>query len=430
MKKLPLALLPFLLQATIASAAPIKPSHAPKHFDKIMIVIFENMSYAEIKAEPTFHKLVEYSGQTLDENGRLLKMLKPGAAFDTTGNGYAFFSQYYNNHSGGDEPTRPSQPNYIAMTSGSIQGVKDNEIYNLDVDNLAMELNDAKLSWKVFAEDLPDPKAISLTTTDSPHKKQMPPAPFVRDPNKSEVENDRAEEAYNAQYNPGKSLDYHAKSGCFIGKSNHDGPGADDDGYMRKHEPFISYKNIQSNFNNCKNIINASHLNEYLDKMPDVALFIPNQIDDGHNGELADRTRNANAFLSKMMGTDPTTGEPLPDAARAPFQRFMANGGLLVITFDEPSVTGNPDKTVYTILAGNMIKSGSYPNASGKQTPVCYPASAAKKAGFVQDHCNHYNLLKMIEVNWNLRGLSKKNTSAGYQMSYALDNSVPELWRN
>lgn len=428
MKKFSLALLPLLLHSTIVSAEPAKPSHAPKHFDKIMIVMFENMSYAEIKAEPTFHKLVEYSGQTLDENGRLLKMLKPGAAFDTTGNGYAFFSQYYNNHSGGLEPTRPSQPNYIAMTSGSIQGVKDNESYNLDVDNLAMELKDAKLSWKVFAEDLPDPKATSLTASNSASKKKTPPAPFVRDPNKSEAENDRAEEAYNAEYNPGKSPDYHAKSGCFIGKSNHDGPGADTDGYMRKHEPFISYKNIQSNYSYCKNIMNASHLVESLDNMPEVSLFIPNQIDDGHNGELEDRTRNANAFLSKMMGTDPKTGEPLPDAANAPFQRFMANGGLLVLTFDEPSVTNNPDRTIYTILAGNMIKSGSYPDASGKQMPVCYPA-AAKKAGYAQNQCNHYNLLKMIEANWNLRGLVKKNTSAGYQVSYTLDNAIPELWR-
>lgn len=428
MKKFTITLLPLLLQTTFLHAENVKPTHLPKHFDKIMIVMFENMSYAEIKAEPTFHKLVEYSGQSLDENGHLLKLLKPGPALDTTGNGYAFFSSYFNNHSGGEEPTRPSQPNYIAMTSGAIQGIKDNENHDLDVDNLAMELNDAKLSWKVFAEDLPDAKATSLSTMPSSRNKINPPVPFVRDPNKSEAENDRAEEAYYAEYNPGKSLDYHPISGCFIGASNYDGPGSIDDGYKRKHEPFISYKKIQSNFNYCKNIVNASHLNESLSNMPTVSFYIPNQIDDGHNGTLEERTRNANAFLSKMMGTDPKTGTPLPDAANAPFQRFMSAGGLLVLTFDEPSVTGNPDRTVYTLLAGKMIKSGAYPNASGKQSPVCYPAKALQ-AGFAQTHCNHYNLLKMIETNWNLRGLSKKNTSPGYQLSQSLDNNIPELWK-
>lgn len=224
---------------------------------------------------------------------------------------------------------------------------------------------------------------------------------------------------------------FNAQSGCFTGAENNDTSNTDD-GYMRKHEPFISYINIQNNFNRCKNIVNSSHLAADLQHMPDVSFYIPNQINDGHNGELEERTVNANAFLSKMLGTDPKTGEPLPDAASAPFQQFMAQDGLLIITFDEPSVTGNPDETIYTMFAGKMVQSGAYPTNDGRNAPVCYPAnSTARDSGgtYAANRCNHYNLLKMIEANWNLRGLNKKNTSEGYKTAYALDKSIQSLWK-
>ncbi len=428
-----------------ADAAPLPSVHQPGHFSKIMVVIFENMSYAEIRNEPTFKKLVEYSGHTLDQNGRLLRMMTARPAMDSSGNGYAFFSSYYNNHTGGTEPARPSQPNYIAMTSGSIQGIKDNDMHDLDVDNLAIELNDAGISWKIYAEDLPDPKAAMLSDTLRTHGMMnvSPRQPFVRDPDKSEEENDLAEQKYldeyrklNHLYQEENKTGFNFASGCFTGASNVDGGGAHDNGYMRKHEPFISYQNIQKNFANCKNIQNAAHLAADINNMADVNFYIPNQINDGHNGTLAERTMRANAFLSRMMGTDPKTGEPLPNAANAPFQKFMAQDGLLVITFDEPSVTGNPDKTIYTLLAGSMINSGAYPNKDGKNAPVCYPAinkqnnySPDENGKYDPAHCNHYNLLKLIENNWRLRGLDAKSTSTGYKYALPLDNDISSLWK-
>jgi hypothetical protein len=412
-------------------------SHQPKHFSKIMVVIFENMSYEEIKNEPTFRKLVEYSGNTLDSKGRLIKLLKAGPTHDTTGNGYALYSSYFNNHSGGTFASRPSQPNYIAMTSGSTHGIISNDIHNLNVDNLGLELNEANISWKVYAEDLPDPKdPVSANAADIDTSARIT-KPFMPDPHKSEQENDRAEQKYNASLKKAAASinGFLSNSGCFTGESNVEGQGAPDDGYMRKHEPFISYTSIQNKHENCAKIINASHLAQDVNNLPDVTFYIPNQIHDGHNGELEERVINANSFLSKMMGTNPKTGEPLPDAANAPFQKFMAQDGMLVITFDEPSVTGNPDRTIYTLLAGNMLNSGAYPGRNGDKSPVCYP-SAVSQTG-VQDsnglyepsHCNHYNLLKLIEENWSLRGLKPQNTSAGYKHAFALDNGIDALWK-
>lgn len=331
-----------------------------KHFDKIMIIMFENMSFPEIQNQPVFKKLISHT----QKKAKVNKLSDPG---------YALFNSYYNNHNGGIIPTRSSQPNYFAITSGSTHGIVDNDIHDLDVDNLAMELIDANITWKVYAEDLPDPKN-------------------------------------------GK---------CFTDKVF-----PSDNGYKRKHEPFISYLNIQTNFQHCKNLVNSKHLLEDLDHdMPTVSFYIPNQINDGHNGNLWQRTRQANAFLAKMMGMDAKTGELLPDAARAPLQKFISQGGLAVITFDEPSTTGNSNKTIYTLFAGNMVKNGNF-------TPICYPSLNEQNrypkdayGDYAPTHCNHYNLLKMIESNYGLRGLEFSHTSSGYKYAYSLDNNISSLWR-
>lgn len=419
-------LLPFFTLHTYAKSSPML--HQPKHFQKIMVVMFENMSYAEIKNEPTFKRLVEYSGHSLDAEGRLIKLASRHPMHDLTGNGYAFFSSYYNNHSGGNEPTRPSQPNYIALTSGSIQNVSNNEDHDLAIDNLAMELIDAGVSWKVYAEDLPDPRNTRYIhqSADSIDVK-----PFIPDPQKSEQENDAAEHQYYAKYKKqNSSSSPMTRSSCFTG---HTYPS--EDGYQRKHEPFISYKNIQSQYERCKNIVNSKHLESDMDQLPAVSFYIPNQINDGHNGELEQRIVRANAFLSRMMGTDPKTGLPLPSSADAPFQKFMAHGGLVVITFDEPSVIGNPDNTIYTLFAGNMVRSGAYPDKAGEHAPICYPYISEQtkyprdpNGDYERSHCNHYNLLKLIEKNWSLRGLSDKNSSSGYKYAYPLDNNISDLW--
>ena len=193
---------------------------------------------------------------------------------------------------------------------------------------------------------------------------------------------------------------------------------------------------MQQNPELCHNIVNSRQLTEDLNhKMAEVNFYIPNQINDGHNGVFSERIKNANAFLSSMMGTNPATGLPLPNAKEAPFQKFMAQGGLLVLTFDEPSVIPQSDMAIYTLLAGPMINSGAYPKASNTQNPVCYPDISQqnlypkdKNGDYEPSHCNHYNLLRLIESNWDLRSLSSAGTSAGYKYAFPLDHQIPMLW--
>lgn len=382
-------LLPLALTFSFSSLAYADIEKSQTHFPAVMVVMLENMSYAELKNEPVIKKLMSYTGNELDAKGRLHALRTP-ASVDENGFGYAFFSAYSNHHEGGILPTRPSEPNYIALTSGSIQKIIDDDLHDVDADNIANELNDANISWKIYAEDLPNQLDGDVKPTDF------------------------------------------SRAGCFISRS-HSHHGRPEDGYMRKHEPLVSYLSVQTQKEQCAKIVNSDALAVDVTNMPNFSMYIPNQVNDGHNGTLTERLKNVNRFLTKQLGMDETSGIFLQKPDKAYFKAFLDQGGLLVITFDEPSVTGNPDMTIFTMLIGKMVQSGAYPNSKGKGGPVCYPDKQYQplkdaNGNYAASRCNHYNLLKMIENNWSLRGLNKEHTSNGYKIAYGLDNKI-ELWK-
>src|SRR5690348_3105051 len=111
MRKYWLSLLLYLMLPTFSYAQ--ENTETPR-FKKIMVLILENTSFSEIKDQPAFKKMLAYAKtQNKDE-------LK---------NAYLVFNNYYNNHEGGTNPSHPSQPNYLALTSGSTHNIKDNEIH-------------------------------------------------------------------------------------------------------------------------------------------------------------------------------------------------------------------------------------------------------------------------------------------------------------
>lgn len=94
---------------------------ASKHFDKVIIIVFENTKYQKVLKQPFFSQLAE--------NGALLT------------NFYA--------------ETHPSQGNYIALVSGSTHGVNTDSPVNLDVNHVGDLLDKKGLNWKVYAEKYP-----------------------------------------------------------------------------------------------------------------------------------------------------------------------------------------------------------------------------------------------------------------------------------
>ena len=114
-----------VLLAAVPSAAGGGPS-VPR-FRHVMVVVFENKERGEIvgnPAAPTFASLART---------------------------YASLTAY-------DAVAHPSLPNYLALVSGSTQGVTtDCTSCVVDAPNLADELEHAGLTWKTYAEGLPAP---------------------------------------------------------------------------------------------------------------------------------------------------------------------------------------------------------------------------------------------------------------------------------
>ena len=116
-------LIPFLLAATLAPATHAAPLPRPDH---VVVVIEENRGYEQImdrlKKDSYIHALAK--------RGMLL-------------------TQSYG-------VTHPSQPNYLALFSGSTQGITSNTCpLDFSGDNLATALTDKGLSFASFAESLP-----------------------------------------------------------------------------------------------------------------------------------------------------------------------------------------------------------------------------------------------------------------------------------
>jgi phosphatidylinositol-3-phosphatase len=111
-----------LASTAMASAAPVLP-----RFDHVVIVVMENKNYNAIIGRP-------------DEAPYINKLAAAGATFS---NSFAI--------------GHPSQPNYLALFSGSTQGVTSDHCPEnfTNVPNLGAELIGAGLSFAGFSESMP-----------------------------------------------------------------------------------------------------------------------------------------------------------------------------------------------------------------------------------------------------------------------------------
>ena len=136
----------------------------------------------------------------------------------------------------------PSQPNYLALFSGSPQGVTDDRVHDLSGPTLADQLESAGRTWRVFAENYPG-------------------------------------------------------TGCFTGDTN-DG-GIDGAGqYVRKHNAPISFSAISRSPERCANIQPLSSFR------PDAADFIwvvPNMCHVMHQCTIAEGEAWLKAFLPPIL---------------------------------------------------------------------------------------------------------------------------------
>lgn len=268
--------------ALLFSVATLAAPTSGKYFDHAVFVLFENTNYAEALKQPFFGELAR--------NG-------------------ALFSNFL-------AASHPSQGNYVALTSGSTQGVRDDENINLDVRNVVDLLEAKGLTWKVYVEDYP--------------------------------------------------------GNCFT--------GATSSGYARKHNPFISYLDIQKVPARCANIVNADQFDQdaAAGVLPRYAFYIPNNKNSGHDTGIS--------YADRWYGRKFAKYVHCPD--------FLKDT-VLISTFDESGVSAK--NQIYTTIVGGGVATGVHGDA-----------------------LNLYSLLKLIEDNWSLGNLGLGDATA---------TPVPNIWK-
>ena len=215
----------------------------------------------------------------------------------------------------------PSEPNYIALTSGGTQGITDDGTYNLGVNNVFDQVEASGRTWAAYQQGYP--------------------------------------------------------GGCYTGSSAAavvDGAGKAG-GYVRKHNPAISYSSISGNPARCANISSFANFD------PAAANFefiTPNLINDMHDGTVADGDNFLKAFLPQITGSS-----------------AFANS-VVFVTFDEGTSNVNGGGQIATIaITPNM-------------TPG-YKATATY---------THYSLLRTIEQAWGLPYLGNAASAAPMDFPY------------
>jgi len=206
---------PSITPATGSSASP-SPSATPNNgipaFRHIYVIVMENKEYSSIVGSneaPYLNSLIARYGLATN-----------------------FFAE-----------THPSEPNYIALTSGGLQGTNSDGHYDLSVPNLFDQIEAAGKTWRVYAQGYP--------------------------------------------------------GGCSTGTSFAsvvDGPGAAGD-YVRKHNPAISYTSISRDPARCARI---THLAGFDPAAADFEFIVPNQINDMHSSSVAVGDAFLKVFLPQI----------------------------------------------------------------------------------------------------------------------------------
>ena len=205
--------------------------------------------------------------------------------------------------------THPSQPNYIAFAAGTTRDVVGDANVDLSHRHLGDLLEDKGLTWKNYAEAFPSP--------------------------------------------------------CFKGRVSRT--------YARKHVPFISFTNVNTNPERCKNIVSASTFIPDVvgGQLPHFSFYTPDMNNDGHDTGIA--------YAAKAM--EKTFGPLLAD-------QNLLKSTLFVFTFDEDD--GSNSNRIFTAFIGAGVRPGSVSN----------------------QRYSHYDLLRTIEDEFDLGTLTQNDLSA------------------
>lgn len=262
--------------ATVVAVPTPAPAVNGTAFSNFFLIILENTDYTSAKADPNL------------------------AAFAQKG---VLFTNWM-------AVTHPSQPNYIALTSGDTNGYTSDTSKSTTAKNIVDLLEAKHISWKSYQENWPGPCSTVTESSDAL--------------------------------------------------------------YYRKHNPFISYTDIQQNATRCAKIVDATQLQTDIssNNLPTYAWYTPNINNDGHNTDVGTAGQWLSGFISK--------------------NNLLSLYDVVLVTFDESETYSAPNQ-VYTAIAGRKVTNpGTQDNTA----------------------LTHYSVLSTLEKNFALGNLGKSDATA------------------
>ena len=223
----------------------------------------------------------------------------------------------------------PSQPNYIAATSGSTNGVINDDDVTINVTNIVDQIEGSGRTWKAYMQ------SFSLCSTPLDHA-------------------------------CGNQL------------------------YERKHNPFISYTDVQNNPARVANIVDFSQFSTDLanKNVPDFSWISPDQCNDmhGRGGPSSDPCNFGN-----VQGLIATGDAFLSSTVSAIMSSSAFNGNsVIIITWDESDFPFSDTSGCCDANPGGghvVTLTISHSDHSSRTSNVAY---------------NHYSMLATVEGGWKL----------------------------
>lgn len=302
---LSLTILAFLFLASSPMAAKDHHSRIRK-FDHVFIIMMENTGYDALIGNPN----------------------APFVNFAAAN--YGFANNYYG-------VTHPSQPNYIAATSGSTNGVADDNDTTINVANVVDQLEAKHKDWKAYMQ------SYSLCVTPLDHS-------------------------------CGNQL------------------------YERKHNPFISYQDVQSDPSRVANIVDLGQLTSDLSggHVPDYTWISPDQCHDMHG---RGSTPDDPCDYSQVQALIATGDAFLQDTVSAiTNSRAWTENSVIFIAWDESDYTG-------TGFQGFGDDSGCCDSVAGQggghvvAITITHSDDSNRTSNVAY---NHQSVLATIEDSWHL----------------------------
>ena len=233
--------------------------------------------------------------------------------------------------------THPSQPNYIAATSGSTNGVTNDSDITIDVPNIVDQLEGAGKTWKAYMQSL------SLCSTKLDHA-------------------------------CGNQL------------------------YERKHNPFVSYLDIQSNPARMANIVDFSEFSSDLasGRVADYSWISPDQCNDMH-GRGGPSTDPCN--FGDVAGLISAGDTFVRNAVNAIMNSSAWNGNSVIfITWDESDFTGSG----FNGFGDDSGCCDAVPGKGGGHVVTITISHSDHSARTSDTASNHYSMLATIQEGWQL----------------------------